>query len=517
MSLDGSVTLAIITRMVRPPRFLLPLAATLLAVLLQASSHAVPEYIVTTIAGGTPPDVGHGWNATDAILNNPFNVTVAPDGTLYIVDTDHSMIRQLKDGKLWTIAGRAASDDRTLGDGGPATEATLRLPRDVAIAPDGTIYIVDTNHYSLRRVDRDGIITTLGGGCTACRGLTDDGDGGPISSATFTSIYAVVLDEAGNIYVADRLTHRVRRIGRDQIITTIAGTGTAGNGGDGGPAARAQLNFPTSLAIRNRTQLLIGDAQALRAVDLASGVITTLARIPARHFALDGNDRIVFSAGAQVRLLDLRTGAVSVVAGSGRTGFAGDGGLARDAQFFAPAGVAVDAAGRIYVADSRNDRVRRINPDGRIETVVGSGKYPGENAPALQATIYDTEGAAIDRRGNVYFSDVHRGTIRRLSPDGHVTTIAGNRRATSPGEGGHPLSASFARPAMLQFDRHGQLLFLNVQNNSRGVVRLITPGADGVIDGSADERVVTMPEGRWMMRPPIMARPMDNRQRVLCS
>jgi len=445
------------------------------------------EYIVNTIAGSGPPDVGDGGTATSAILESPGGVVVARDGTLYVVDTYNNRIRHLKDGVIRTIAGNGSSEDRTLGDGLLATEGVLRIPRDLAIAPDGTLYIADSNHYLIRRVDAAGIMTTYAGN----RQPRYAGDGGPAKDASFSFPVAVAIDDLGTVYVADQLVHRVRRIRSDGVIETIAGNGQQGSDGDGGLASQARIDTPTSLAIRNRTQLLIAGSGPLRSVDLVSGVISTVSSVIASHVAVDGDRGLLLADGPQVLRLNLANGQVSRIAGSGAPGFSGDGDRADRSQVGDVKGLAADARGTVYFADSANQRIRRIGLDGIVQTVVGSGHLPGDSTTAAASVIYDGQGITTDTRGNLYFSDFLHNTIRRLAPDGQVTTVAGNRRATWAGDGGHPLSASFSAPRGLQFDRDGQLLFID-ETRGVGVVRAIMPGADGIINGSADERIITV-------------------------
>lgn len=278
---------------------------------------------VMTLAGtGQATFSGDGGSAAAAALHFPQGVALDPtEATLYIADSANHRVRKvdLASGVIATAAGGAASGFG--GDGGPATAAVLQDPKAVHAAPSGDLFIADSGNERIRRVDRGGIITTFAG--TGTLGFA--GDGGPATDAQFDGPRGLAGDAAGNLYVADDNNHRIRRIDPSGVITTVAGDGTGGFAGDGGPALSAQLNHPRGVAVDGR------------------GVVY-----------------IVDSMNARVRMVD-PAGVIGTVAGCGRQGFGGDGGPATVARLFEPRGVAVDAGGRLFVADTLNDRVRMVD------------------------------------------------------------------------------------------------------------------------------------------------------------
>lgn len=427
---------------------LLPLSLGTAAVdapcLLRGDPPVAYDCIVSTIAGSGPPDVGDGGPAVGAVLELPMDALVAQDGSVYVTDTNNQRIRRFtQGGSIQTIAGIGSAENRVIGDGLPATQAQLRGPQGMAFAPDGSFYIAE-----------------------------------------------VAFDSAGNLYILETDRFRIWQMGADGILRAVAGTGVRGNSGDGGPATQAEI-APFSIAIDpSRNLLYIGDLGygPLRRVDLGSGVISTIPNTAAQYVGTDASGRILFSSFQQIKRFDPQSGSISVAAGTGDSGFSGDGGLAINARLKGPFGTAADAIGNVYIADRNNSRVRRVRPDGIIDTVAGGGVAIRTGVPAAHAGIYDGQAIAADRQGNVLFGDSAHPYIRRLSSSGIVTTVAGNGFPGFGGDGGHPLQASFAPNVQrFSFNRHRDLIFINEE-----VARLITPGSDGIIDGSSDERIMTI-------------------------
>lgn len=338
-----------------------------------------PGGVLTAVAGnGEDRYSGNGGPAARASLAGPSAVVVKADGTLYIADTDNRLVRKVgPDGVINTVAGRM--HERSIlatygGDGGPATEALLRSPNGVALAADGALYIADTDGL-IRKVAPGGTITTVAGN----HRWTYAGDGGAATQASLNHPSAVAVDAEGNLYIADTDNHAVRKVDTAGIITTVAGNGSADYAGDGGPAVQASLDHPWGVAVGADGTLYIADA---------------------------GNNR--------VRKVDT-AGIITTVAGTRSSGYTGDGGPAIRASLNDPYGVAVGPDGTLYIADTGNRRVRKVNPAGIITTVAGSGAWlhSGDGGPATEAGLAP-RGLAVDADGNVYIADSENTRIRKI-------------------------------------------------------------------------------------------------------
>ena len=272
-----------------------------------------------------------------------------------------------------------------VGDGGPATAAQLSFPFGVAVDAAGNIYIADSNNQRIRRVNIDGSIVTVAGGGNPSDGIGDDG---PATAAKLGAPSGVAMDAAGNIYIADTGNRRIRKIDTDGNIFTIAGTGTPGLSGDGGPATAAQLNLPSGVAVDAAGNIYIADRDNHRI----------------RKVDVDGNISTVAGAGASA-------------GGIGMSGYGGDGGPAVQAHLNLPGSVAVDAAGNLYIADIRNHRIRAVDIDGNIFTIAGTGtrSLSGDGGPATAAQLNFPSGVAVDAAGNIYIADTYNHRIRRLT------------------------------------------------------------------------------------------------------
>lgn len=444
---------------------------------------------VRTLAGRGRPTLGDGADARLATIEGPFGLAQRGDQML-VVELTNDRLRVIDGtGVIRTLAGTGSAESQSMGDGGPATQATLRLPRDVIVGPDGSVYVSDTNHYVIRRIAPDGTITRVAGTGSFQFG----GDGGPALQAGFASPRGLALDADGRLYVADGAANRLRRIAVDGTITTVAGNGEPQTSGDGLPATLASLDNPSDLAIDRQGNVLIAGSGTgpLRRFDPLLGNLLSLPGTEGALAVHVGDGAIFFTTQTQVKAVDPVTLQVRVVAGTSTPGFSPDGTPVGEAKFDGLTGILARADGDLLVSDFGNDRVRRIS-DGLVTTGAGTGVYPGGDGSAgPEATVFDSQGVAWDAHGNLFFSDFPHGRIRRIGCDGIVTTVAGDGEQQSAGDGGHPAKASLTAPQALVFDPHGQLLFIDA-TDSVGVVRAVTPGVDGVIDGSADETILTV-------------------------
>jgi gliding motility-associated-like protein len=337
---------------------------------------------------GIPGYTGDGGPAISARLNYPYGTVSDKQGNLFIADLNNHVVRKVSpSGIISTVAGVGTFGYS--GDGGPATSAALWSPSSVAIDTSGDLYILDFMTSVVRKVNKQGIISTIAGNGT----IGYSGDGGPANLARLNHPIDLAIDKAGNIYIADKENKVVRKVNTSGIISTVAGNGMAGYTGDGGPATAAQLT-PYAVATDNAGNLYIADGwnAVIRKVN-TSGIISTFA-------------------------------------GNGTYGYSGDGGLATSAQFAAasPNDIAFDNAGNLYVADYQNQVIRRINTSGIISTVAGISNqsgYSGDGGPALAATLWFPMGISVDSCNNFYISDTYNDRIRKVSSDDAATVLAG--------------------------------------------------------------------------------------------
>lgn len=542
------------------------------------------SYSARTIAGSDY--AGDGGAATAALIAHIEGVALDARGNLYIADSDNHRVRRVSPGgTITTVAGTGHAGFS--GDGGAAAAAQLNTPYGIAVDSAGNLYIADLGNARVRRVAADGSISTIAGGGTV-GGAQSDGH-----LATEIALKAprnVVVDYYGQIYLSDFADHRVYQIGGRGVISRLAGTGAAGFGGDGGPALKAQLSSPAGLAVDSWGAVYVADTGNARVRKIYRGVISTLGdsgngttlialrlptglaidgsnnlfiadsgnsqvlrvtpllqvstvQQPARDLAVDAIGTLYLANGSSVRRLSV-TDALLTVAGGLSFGFWGDGGLAVNAVLNAPAGVAQDASGNLYVADTGNHRIRRVTPDGHIGTIAGTGQagfsgdgtnaitanlnspqaiaadaignlyvadtgnnrirkidatgriatiagtgdsgYSGDRGNALLARLNAPSGLALDGSGNLYIADTGNDTIRKLDTDSVITTIAGNGRRGLAGDGGAPVAASLNAPHAIAIDPSG-VLFIGDTGNRR--VRKVTPG-----DIFGPSTIVTFPD-----------------------
>jgi len=329
------------------------------------------------------------------------------------------------DQQVTTVAGTGAAGYS--GDGGPATSAQINLPSCVAVDTAGNIYISDGGNHRIRKVNEAGTITTVAG--TGRAGYA--GDGGPAISARLFAPGGVAVDDKGNIYIADTYNNRVREIDVRGIVITVAGTGASGYSGDGGAATSARLNGPSEVAVDKTGSLFITDA---------------------RNFC--------------IRKVD-REGVIATVAGTGAAGFSGDGEVATSAKLNEPSGVAVDTTGNLYIADSINHRIRKVDKDGTITTVAGVGTagYSGDGGLAMFANLSYPTGLAVDESGDVFIADSGNHCVRKVDTTGRITTVVGVGTAGSSGDGRTATSVKLNFPTSVAVDNAGNLYIADQSNN----------------------------------------------------
>jgi sugar lactone lactonase YvrE len=334
------------------------------------------------------------------------------------------------------LAGLTTQAQTTPVSNVQAITASLATPAGVAYDTAGNLYIADLNNHIIRKVNLAGVITTIAG--TGEQGYA--GDGGPATSALLDSPAGVAVDATGNIYIADTHNNRIRKVAGG-TITTIAGTGVADFSGDGGNATLAALNRPTALAMDSGGNLYIADTDNHRIRKISGTTVTT-------------------------------------VAGNGDQSFSGDGAAAVAAWLDSPNGVAVDAAGNIYIGDTNNQRVRVVNTAGIISTLAGTGDkgYAGDGGSGINASLARPRGLSVDSLGNIYFADSDNNRIRLIAAAGGITTVAGNGSQGFSGDGGPALNAVLDTPRAPAVLAVG---FFALSDTNNQVIREV--GSDAVI------------------------------------
>jgi uncharacterized protein (TIGR03437 family) len=326
---------------------------------------------------------------------------------------------------IGTVAGSGIGGFN--GDGGPATGAELYYPNGIAVDAAGNLFIGDFENNRVRKVTPAGIISTVAGNGT--HGFS--GDGGPATSAELYTPSGVAVDAAGNLFIADTNNCRIRKVTPEGTISTVAGNGTRGYSGDFGPATSAELHFPSGVAVDGAGNLFIGDTN-----------------------------------NSRIRKVTPQ-GTISTVAGSGTAGFKGDGGPATLAELYAPNGVAVDDTGDLFIADTTNSRIRIVTPAGTISTVAGNGSYAfnGDGGPATSAALFSPRWVAVDGLGNLYIADTNNSRIRVVTPAGIIDTVAGDGIAGFSGDGGPAAMAELSAPSGVAVDGAGDLFIADEANN----------------------------------------------------
>jgi uncharacterized protein (TIGR03437 family) len=444
--------------------------------------------IINTVAGnGSIGDTGDGGPATSASLVTPYAVTLDSSGNIYFVENGDSVIRKVtvSTGVITTIVGNATAGFS--GDGSTATKAQLNFPTGMALDSSGNIYIADSLNFRIRKVSGTTISTIGGNGV-----LSYSGDGGPGTSAQLNTPQAVAVDTSGNFYIADTLNNVVRKVTATGVVSTVAGNGTAGYGGDGGAATAAQLNRPQGIAVDSSGNIYVADTQNARVRKISGGTISTVAgngtpgyggdggaASAAQLFvpiglALDASGNLYIADFTNNRVRKVSGGTITTVAGDGLSGYSGDGGPATSAKLNGPTGVAVDASGNIYIADLNNNAVREVT-GGNIMTVAGSGLpgVSGDGGPATAALVGNPSGIAVDSAGNFYIGS-GSATVRKVyAGTGIIITIAGNGTRGYTGDGGSATLGELNGPISVAVSSTGNVYVADSANNA---IRLLTFG-----------------------------------------
>ncbi len=386
---------------------------------------AQAQYKIHTVAGS---GIGDGAAATSAELLGPVGVTTDPAGNIYIADASGNRVRKVDPtGILTTIAGTGVFGNT--GDGGPATAAMLGTVYGLTMDKTGNLYVVDQSFNCVRKINTSGIISTVAG--TGTTGYT--GDGGPATAATLNNPIDAVVDTNGNLYITDWQNAVVRKVNTAGIISTAVGNGGIGTSGNGGPATASQLGAPFRITKDNKGNLYVAEVQEQLICKVDTGGIITI---------IGG------------------TGAYSL-------GSDGDGGAATAATMTSPCGISVDTSGNLYFSDIGNYRIRKIDMNtGIISNYAanGTGGYSGDGGPAVGAEMSYPEALACDAAGNVLICDAGNDVLRKVTKTtGIMSTVAG--QAGLFGEGGAALAAEFYNPGNITADAAGNIYVADYGNN----------------------------------------------------
>lgn len=483
--------------------------------------------VITTVAGGGPTG-RYGLEGDDprsVYLWAPDGLAVDAVGNLFIADSGNCTIREVKatDGRIYTVAGIPPGESGpttrvTCGytaDGVPALGSALNQPKDVKVDAAGNLYVSDLGNSRVRKIDAAGIVHTVAGdGSTV-----DSGDGGPATSAGVPFPWHIALDPAGGLLVVEYFSHVVRRVDAAGTIERVAGSGTKGFAGDGGPAVQAQLLFPLGVAVAAGGDVYVADFgnNRVRRVDASTGTIATIAGngdpphvdnvyfgngfagdgLPARSAALNGplgvavDDSgdlyVADTSNRRVRRVDGSTGVIETIAAvPGPSALALDrhgdvyvaGGVVRKIDShgnvttvvsvpgLAAVGLAIDRAGNLYVADGAGQRVVRVDRKGRIMTVAGNGTrgFGGDGGPATAAQLDNPRGLALDSAGNLYVADAGNDRIRKVDTLGVITTVAGSGESGYDGDGGPATATALNFPVDVAVDAAGSVFLSDTGN-----------------------------------------------------
>lgn len=461
------------------------------AMILFSLSHAHAERKVTTVAGGA---VNDGKSATSAVLTSPHFAVYDHKGNLYIADYFAHRIREIStSGIIKTIAGNGISGFS--GDNGKAKAAMVSFPTGITVDAAGNIYFSDDGNNRVRKIDTNGVITTIAGNGT----FGFFGDGGPATSAELAGPYGLAFDTAGNLYIADNQNERVRVINPSGVINTFAGNGTAGFGGDGGSATAANLNFPMGLVADSNGNVYIADFynNRVRIVN-SQGTINTFAGNgttgckgdggPATlasmgspgGFVISGNSLLIATGGcSRIRTVDLTSNIIGTLAGS-KNGYDGDGHTAGSSEFLGPRDVLVDPSGDVVIVDRGNDRVRTVNSGTQIVQSIAGG-FTGDGLKGTDGSLNFPYGINFDSKNNLYIADSDYNRVRELSASGIMTTLAGTGISGYTGDTEPAASATLFQPQSVAADATGNVFIGDqfgevIREVSGGTINTISQG-----------------------------------------
>lgn len=439
--------------------------------------------IVSTLAGNPDQRGSTDGDGPAALFRNPAGVTVDAAGVVYVADTGNSTIRRITPaGAVTTLAGspgQAASDD------GTGSAARFSFPRGIAVADSGDLYIADTENSVIRKVTPSGEVSTLAGSAGEA-GTTD----GPGSLARFRNPRGIAIDDSGRIYIADTFNSTIRWIDEEGVVHTLAGN--AGDAGSSDGSGVDALFFdPQGIAVGSSGAIYVADTgnQTIRTVSLQGAVLTlagaasqggedgegAAARFDGpREIALDGSGHLhIADRGNHTIRKATPQSAVVTLAGTAGL-FGANDGTGPDARFDYPEGLAVDTDGTVYVAESSNHTIRKISPSGMVTTLAGSPGEPGdEDGEGSQARFREPQALALGAPGILYVADTGNHRIRRVTSEGTVTTIAGS--GAPGGANGNGTAAAFSSPRGLVLDGDGNLLVSDTDNHR---IRKIAPNGE---------------------------------------
>ena len=415
-----------------------------------------PDGIITTVAGnGESGSSGDGGPATDAQLGQPSGLAVGSSGNLYIADLTNNVVREISaSGIITTFAGVASLEPAFSGDGGPATSARFALPWTIALDLNGNLFIADSLNHRVRKVSPDGTITTVAGNDARAVNGTGPNSSGPATGIALDFPSGLALDDQGNLFIADASFEVIRKVTPSGILTPVVGNGSFGFSGDGGPAIKAQLSAPWGVAQDGRNNLFIADFgnQRIREVRTNGTIDTVGGGGTIDLLAVNGDTAA--ATNVQLRLAVYGLGEQS--------------------------GIATDRNGNIFFAETGSGLVRKISASGNITTAAGGGACPSQNAcplgdggPATSAHLQLPTGVAIDGKGNLFIADYGDFRIRKVTPDGNIASVAGNGTLGSSGDGG-PATAAQINAQAIALDGAGNLFIAE-----NGPVRKVSP--DGII------------------------------------